>query len=282
MSFVSSQPPMPTYRGNRGNLLQHWVLAECVTLLARTQQTPLCFIDAHAMSPYAKPYEKRDQDQTAPDFDRVRQTLPGQKSAYELAWKDLTTPEIDYPSSALFVRHLWPGTLHLMLCECNPMTADEVGKWFNTLDPKTSAELHRGDWRDRFPAGLPRGYSAYLVSFDPNMFDRHRPPVAPDRSKMWPADIIRACAALIDLQERPTIVQLSTYSANNGNSQDDVIEIIVPIFCAAGFTLGAPVRADGNMMSLVFSKALPDSSVLAQLPERFKRWLERARGLESG
>ncbi len=246
---------MPTFRGNRGNLLQHWVLAECLALLSPTQQMCLCFIDAHAMSPYAKRHP--GPGQTGPDFDRVRETLPGQKTAYELAWKELATGEIGYPSSALFVRHLWPGTLHLILCERDPATAAEVSSWLKTLVTKSSGELHPGDWRERFRAGLPTGYSTYLISFDPYMFDRHGPAAAPDQGNMWPADINLACSALIELQGRPTIVQLSTYSANNANSQEDVIKTILPIFQAAGFALVAYVHADGNMMSLVFYEGTP-------------------------
>lgn len=60
----------------------------------------------------------------------------------------------------------------------------------------------------------------------------------------------------LDLAQGPVVLQLSTYSANNANSQDDVILSIEPIFNTAGLELAAIVRADGNMMSMVFSRAM--------------------------
>ena len=76
---------MPTYRGNRGNLLQHWVLVE---LLARLQQqgpSNLSFIDTHSMSPRATRSAKAVTDQTAPEFDRVLTHLAEGQSSYERA-----------------------------------------------------------------------------------------------------------------------------------------------------------------------------------------------------
>ena len=55
MSETSRLKTMPTYKGNKGNLLQHWVLTE-LTLLLKLQCQPsatLCLLDAHSMSPYA-------------------------------------------------------------------------------------------------------------------------------------------------------------------------------------------------------------------------------------
>lgn len=72
---------MPTFRGNRGNLLQHWVLVELATILRNLSTPPvpqLCFIDAHAMAPLAARHPSPGQ--TAQDFDAVRDALPGQQS----------------------------------------------------------------------------------------------------------------------------------------------------------------------------------------------------------
>src|SRR5262245_48771682 len=121
---------MPTFRGNKGNLLQHWVLAE-LTLLLRRQlpsSARLCLLDAHAMSPYATRYPG-----ALPSiFDVVRDGLPGQRSAYEQAWWELTNQNqqhVVYPTSAMFVSHLWPGPLSMVLCDIDKTTIDDIATW---------------------------------------------------------------------------------------------------------------------------------------------------------
>ncbi len=267
---------MPTYKGNRGNLLQHWVLAELVTLLRREVQPsgPLCFIDAHAMSPYA--VRDTNAGQTSVDFDTVGGRLPGQATPYECAWAALSAQgPCRYPSSAMFVRHLWQGALHLVLCETDAETADEIEVWLRTLSADTVLELHRGDWRTRFRCDFPSGCAAHLISFDPYMFDRHGPPASPNLGNMWPSDIVRAGAAVLELGQGPVVLQLSTYSANNANSQDDVISSIEPLFNASGLQLAATVRADGNMMSMVFARSVRPIQD-ARLEQRFEKWLAQA------
>jgi len=267
---------MPTYKGNRGNLLQHWVLAELITLVGEEVQAPgrLCFIDAHAMSPYAA--RNANAGQTAGDFDTVAGRLPGQDTSYERAWRELSTQgSCRYPSSALFVRHLWRGALYLVLCEADAETADEIAEWLRTVSADTLSELHRGDWRARFCRDFPNGCAAYLISFDPYMFDRHGPPASPNQGNMWPSDIVRAGAAVLGLGQGPVVLQLSTYSANNANSQDEVISSIEPLFNAAELQLAATVRADGNMMSMVFARNM-HSIQKARLQERFAMWLAHA------
>jgi hypothetical protein len=270
--------PMPSYKGNRGNLLQHWVLAELTMMLQESVQPegPLCFIDAHAMSPYA--VRNANPGQTAADFDRVAGRLPGQSTAYEQAWHALRSEgRCRYPSSASLVHHLWRGPLHLVLCEVDEDTANEIGAWQQTLGPDPG-KLHRGDWRVRFRHDLPAGPAAYLLSFDPYMFDRHGPPASPNPGNMWPSDVLRVGAAVLDFADRPTVLQLSTYSANNANSQADVIKSIEPILAVAGLELAATVRADGNMMSLVFVRGVAQirEAQLPKLPQRFTAWLEQA------
>lgn len=279
---TSSKRTMPTYKGNRGNLLQHWVLAELIAVLERvvSGQRSLCFVDAHAMSPYAVRHP--NPGQTAADFDRVARHLPGGASRFESAWHELSSDSsCRYPSSGAFVRRLWQGPLHLVLCEHDSATADEVSRWIARLGSGTSCELHRGDWRLRFRSPLPRDYDAYAVSFDPYMLDRHGPPRTPDLGNMWLCDVVRAAAALLDLPKAPTVVQLSTYSANNANAQVDVIDTVAPILAACEFRLEAAVRADGNMMSMVFARGVPEVRD-AGLPERFTTWLDRVRASEPG
>jgi hypothetical protein len=262
---------MPTFRGNRGNLLQHWVLAELVSIVADNyrQNIRLLFIDAHALSPYA--VRSPSQSQTAADFDFVANHLPGQGSAYEQAWRHLREGRCQYPTSASLVRNLWSRPLDLVLCEVDESTADEIAEWERTL-VDTQMELHRGDWRERFRKGFTADADLYLISFDPYMFDRHGAPGSPNRANMWPNDILRAAAAI---PSKPVIVQLSTYSANNANAQNDVVSSIEPVFTEIGLELAATVRSDGNMMSMVFSR---DVSQIrdAKLEQRFAAWLSQA------
>jgi hypothetical protein len=261
---------VPTFRGNRGNLLQHWVLVELLEDLRERQPGTLCFVDAHAMSPIATRSPKAATDQTAAEFDRVRAHLAEGLSPYELTWLSLSQSlGSEYPSSAAFVRHRWKGPLHLMLCEADIETAEEIANWLSDLDPSTvSYELHRGDWRQRFLQDIPSTYNAYYFSFDPNMYDRHdvRPPKV---ENMYPSDIDIACAPMASLRSIPIIVQLSTYSANGGNSQEDVLDNVVPLFEAHGFATAGCVCADCAMMSMIFTR---DTLVAADLAQRFHLW----------
>lgn len=265
---------MPTYKGNRGNLLQHWVLVEVIGAIREAIEPAqgICFIDAHAMSPYAR----RDPSpgRTAAEFDRVALDLPGQGSAYERAWHELRQGRCRYPSSAALVRHLWRAPLNLELCEADKATADEICEWQQTLGDDASLEIHRGDWRARFRRGFPRDFAAHLISFDPYMFDRHGPAISPKLGNMCPDDISTVGAALQALGER-VVLQLSTYSANNANSQEDVIATLEPAFASAGVKLVEKVRVDGNMMSLIFARGIPQIRE-AKLQQRFTDWLEHA------
>lgn len=101
---------IPTYRGNRGNLLQHWVLVEVLGCVRQKDIDKLCFIDAYSMSPTPMRSPKAATDPTAPEFDRTRSRLTDEGSEYELAWLHLSQAlPSEYPSSAAFVRHCWRG-----------------------------------------------------------------------------------------------------------------------------------------------------------------------------
>jgi hypothetical protein len=265
---------VPTFRGNRGNLLQHWVLSEVVSILEQHQPPAarLCFVDAHAMSPYATRSEAPSQ--TGGDFTTVAERLPGVGSTYERTWHTLRQGRIEYPSSASIVRRLWKGSIQLVLCEQDPATAKDIAAWHRTI-PDTRVDLYEGDWRERFRKPFPRTADSYVVSFDPYMFNRHARRDAANGGRMGPADLITAMAPLVELPAAPTMIQLSTYSSNDDNSQQDVLECIEPVIEAAGFTLACLVRAGGDMMSLVFVRDLGDV-ILGDLPERFSDWLKAA------
>lgn len=106
---------MASFKGNDGNLMQHWVLCELLTI-ARSYTSCLTFIDAHAMAPVAN--QRKDH---SCKFDAVFEHLPGQGSCYEKAWQALSPKPGKYPNSANFVTRIWgtPGISSMLLCECN-------------------------------------------------------------------------------------------------------------------------------------------------------------------
>jgi hypothetical protein len=171
------------------------------------------------------------------------------------------------------VRHCWQRQLSLLLCEADKPTADEIENWLSSLDQgDTAGELHRGDWRQRFATPMSTDTDAYYFSFDPNMYDRHEVR-APKPENMYPSDIAVVREAIGKLPRAPIVIQLSTYSVNNSNSQSDVFDDLVPQFTGQGFVTTC-VRADNSMMSFIFSREL---SVPSDLEGRFQSWLEAHR-----
>ena len=74
------------------------------------------------------------------------------------------------------------------------------------------------------------------------------------------------------------LVQLSTYSANDSNNQKDVIASLNKILLMeSGFTAPVAVKANGNMMSLVYTRGIEWSDELTDLPDRFDMWFKQAR-----
>lgn len=261
---------MPTYRGNRGNLLQHWVLVDLIEQLSAANSGALCYIDAHSMSPFATRSSKARTDPTAAEFDRIRDGLESAASLYETTWRSLTQSlHCQYPSSAAFAQAVWPGSLHLLLCEADPNTATEIGTWLRGLDAAAAShELFHGTWQARFRQGLPADFRAYLISFDPNMYVRQDAD-SPKPENMYGSDARLAACVIQQLPHVPIAVQLSTYSANGPNRQPDVIAHIVPFFAERGLPLSACVHADQGMMSLVFTRDFP---VLPDMEARFRSW----------
>ena len=266
---------MGTYKGNTGHLMQHWTLCELLVIAGK--HTPgLSFIDAHAMAPLASGNKDKDDR-----FARVQTGLPGQGSVYEKTWHHLA-PNGGYPNSAAFVEKVWEGDFSLLLCETDPSIFEELGPWLKRVQKLArckSAKPFPGDWRERFAEGLPSpsevglaDESLTLVSFDPNMYDRHGPPRTPKCENMYPRDLCAVVDAVSDVRGG-VLIQMSTYSANDRNSQGAVISSVNSILVKGGFTLTAVVRVNGNMMSLVYARDVSWSAELANLPCRFKEWL---------
>ena len=70
----------------------------------------------------------------------------------------------------------------------------------------------------------------------------------------------------------PIVMQLSTYTANDNNPQDKVIESIDSVLTRGQFQQAAVVREDESIMSLVYTREVDWADDLAGLPDRFAEW----------
>ena len=272
---------MPTYKGNAGNLMQHWTLCE-ILRIANGHATGLNYIDAHAMAPWAT-----ERTGTSDVFDSVRNSLPGQESTYERAWRRLAVGKREgYPSSAAFVRAIWQGDYALLLCETDTETADAIEHWLIDIGHAPGlkdAEIFDGEWQERFSSEMPQPSSVgapsdvlTLVSFDPCIVSRrwaNGSPNAPDTENVYLQDLEGALRALGQIRGG-VLIQLSTYSASDDNPQGAVIASANELMVSFGFTLAAVVRVDGAMMSLVYERGLAWVAELSDLPSRFAEWLK--------
>ena len=271
---------MAKYKGNVGNLMQHWTLCE-VLHIANTYTPGLSFIDSYAMAPWATRSTRLDET-----FKSVKNRLPGKGSAYERAWHSLSRgkQENGYPNSAALVQEVWRNNFSFILCEIEEQTADEINKWLQVTSKSrncTYGELFRGDWRERFvdelpdpsATGLPAG-SLTVISFDPTMYDSENSPVSRCGANLYRTDLGLVLHAVGGI-DGPTIIQLSTYNAGDNNPQNKVIESINSVLTRSQFQYAAVVIADENMMSLVYTREIDWSDDLAGLPIRFAEWLRQ-------
>ena len=286
---------MGTYKGNVGNLMQHWTLCEVLKVAQNNGVTALNYVDAHAMAPWATGCPNPDRI-----FTSAKKLLPGQKSEYEKAWHSLVQQnnpdgqQDGYPSSAAFVREVWDGPYSLLLCERNSTTAGEIATWLTNTGkaPKRAEDgPFRGDWRERFGKGLlnpcdmdlPKG-SLTLISFDPNLYSVHTfDKSAKGKPKLYREDLVTTLNALCVsalTNEDPVIIQLSTYSTNGSNPQEAVITSADGVLNGCGFRLVATVRPltrrgtpSKSMMSLIYVRGVSWANELADLPHNFQKWL---------
>ena len=268
---------MGKYKGNAGNLMQHWTLCELL-VIAGKHTSELSFIDAHAMVPLARESGKQDKQ-----FIRVQNgLLEYPESAYEQAWRHLA-PNGGYPNSAAFMKQVWEGNFSMLLCETDPSTVTELRPWLKRIRGLArckSAKLFPGCWQKRFAEGLPSASktdladgSLMLVSFDPNMYDRKGPPIKPKYENMYPCDLYAVLDAISGVRGG-VLIQLSTYSAPKANRQTDVLSSVDSILVSrGGFTRAAVVKANKKMMSLIYARNVSWSPELAILPEHFTEWL---------
>ena len=271
---------MGTYKGNEGNLMQHWTLCEIVSL-ANAHYRALNYIDAYSMSPLAA--TRKDKDRV---FSEVRNNLGTGLSVYEKAWASLAPPRSDaYPNSANFVQHLWRGDLSMLLCEKEPDIAAELEAWVKGLLQSgrlLRGDVHTGDWRDRFSkelpspadAGLPGG-ALTLVSFDPYLVSNLTDPDPCNPGYIYPRDL-DAIGQVLKNIDGSIVVQMSTYSIGGGQYHQEIITPLVDNHMGAYcFTRAAKTRTDGHMMSLVYTRGVNAelTRALKALGNRFDTWL---------
>ena len=288
---------MPTYKGNVGNLVQHWTLCKLLDIAVRYFRG-LNFIDAHAMAPWATECPNPD-----PTFMGVRQGLPNGQSVYEQAWHQLAEREQEqgkgYPNSANFVQHIWNRwnrRFSLLLCEIDDPTVEQLGRWREVVDRSdgcTHTELFPRSWRTRFrfPGGLPGprqvrlppDKSVTLMSFDLYKYECNRLYNDPNRANrgnpgyLYRDDVERALDALEGV-EGGIVIQLSTYSNIPDNPQDRVVASVNEILVDRGnFNPPVVVVLDEKMMSLIYTRCVPDAlaTELANLSDDFNEWRPR-------
>lgn len=261
---------MSCFKGNDGNLMQHWVLCEILTV-ARKHTKDLVFVDAHSMAPIATQRSEQCERRKL-KFDQVWENLPGQRSSYEQAWQALSPDRIGYPNSANFVRYLWCplGACSILLCERDEQTVSLLETW-RDRHSEINVEVAPGDWRERFDRALPKQDGLVFFSFDPYMFNRN--PRSEKPGNMYPRDLQRLLNATRAYPEK-LLLQLSTYSVNDNNRQCRVVECIRPTLKADGFEELAIVKPSKTMMSLLYSRGVDFSAELTSLPERFQTWFD--------
>jgi hypothetical protein len=106
------------------------------------------------------------------------------------------------------------------------------------------------------------------------MFDRHGSGRNP--GNMDPSDL-DLLATTVEPIRCGLVVQLSTYSANNANPQAAVTDVVTSGLERSRLQLLAVVRADGNMMSLIFGRNIEAVSSLRAMQARFDSWLTRVK-----
>ena len=268
---------MPTYKGNAGHLMQHWTLCE-ILVTANKHAEGLNYIDAHAMAPLATERQHGDVH-----FDKVKNCSPSSgESAYELAWHQLVPREVEgYPNSAAFVEQVWEGKFAMLLCEKEHETCQKIEPWcqrVRKLEMCKEAKLSCGKWQERFKKELPSppdvglaGEVLTLISFDPNMCG-YKNVIRPCSQNLYPKDIQAAMSEISRLQGG-VLIQMSTYTANGGNSHERVIASMKQVLATKDFRLLGVVRLNGHMMSMVYGRNVPWAAELADLGDRFDKWL---------
>ncbi|MDP9122456.1 MAG: hypothetical protein M3O15_13995 [Acidobacteriota bacterium] len=268
-------------KGNLGNLLQHFVLMETLgAIRQRFSKHHLLFVASHAMAPWSVPSRRDGRGNGEHTFDLARLHLDRACATdYERVWLRLSAAHgLPYPCSAAFVVEAWNGQVSLLLCESDPGIAAEIKAWLVLPEINwrlAGRELYEGDWRIRFSAATKNEADLIYVEMDPMRFERHdaatcrRTPAS-----LYPEDLETVSRAFES--DRPTLVQITSYTANNDNPHDKVEQTISCNLMREGFSLLERVKADGHMVSFVYGRNVapwPPSD--APPPnQKFHAWLE--------
>ena len=89
---------------------------------------------------------------------------------------------------------------------------------------------------------------------------------------MYPQDL-RAIGESLQHIDGSVTIHLSTYTANGGNSQTDIVPLADDYLGGYGFCPVAMTRVNGHMMSLIYTRDVDWSHELKTLGERFTEWL---------
>ena len=119
---------MTIFRGNVGNLLQHWVFCEILAVWQGCANR-VDFIDAYSMAPLADERYPESDIASRRRFDWVQANLMEEQTPYERAWHRLTPDADRYPNSAAFLTEVWQGDYSLVLCESDASTVRELRRW---------------------------------------------------------------------------------------------------------------------------------------------------------
>lgn len=271
-------------KGNRGNLMQHWTLCECLFQL-QSQFKSLHLVTTHSMAPWALPLKEENASPCQSVFLRAgaRLTTSSPQSRYESSWKRLSVINgFPYPSSAVFAAEQWKGSLSVVVCEADPRTADEIDGWLALPQPQSRFQhsvLLRGDWRTSLsnPLFLRTPTECIFIEMDPMRYsakvlaDRN----STDPASLYPEDVDLLVHSLVSV-DVPVVLQISSFSNHrNFMSLDSQRQSLVSVLQTGGFSLCAEVRVMQQMASFVFTKGCQLSG--AALGDLFNVWL---RGIE--
>jgi hypothetical protein len=267
-------------KGNRGNLMQHWTLCECLFQL-RNQFKTLHLVTTHSMAPWAFPSREETPVGCRSIFMQAgaRLGIVNAPCRYELSWKRLSVNDgFPYPSSAVFAADEWKGVLTIAACEADPRTADEIDGWLALPQQQRRFQhsvLLRGDWRSSLSNPLFLGTPAecVFIELDPMRYDTR---AAADRrstdaASLYPddVDLLVHSLARVDV---PIVLQISSFSnQRNFMPLDSQRQSLVAILQAGGFGLCAEVRVVQQMASFVFVRGCQLQG--AALGASFNDWL---------
>jgi len=215
-------------------------------------------------------------------FRRAGERLARNSSAftYETAWKQLTVKDgIPYPSSAVFTQHVWKKPLSLSLCEQSMAVADEIDGWLGGSQVRSRIAhclLLRGDWRSsvRSPLCMDSKSACLYIEMDPMRYDSREIGARKrsDPASLYPEDI----SLLLDVlknEARPVVLQISSFSAQNGNSREVIERSLRGKLEPGGFFYRDQIYVNGQMTSFIFDRGIKLHS--GSLQPAFEDWLAR-------